>query len=375
MIGSATAAVPDMSGSDPHLRFRHGLGLSWMRAAFAGLGHAAALLAFVIAATALKFTANQFPLQTSTADLASFARESAALGAALAVSVPLLVAACNLAPASGWRRYACLIVTTSVSILACIGSPLPALITGVAIDTLARWQLSFFVVLLGVVLEFRHRALATAGALLRVEIDGINADARLRDASLRVLQAQVAPHFLFNTLANVRRLAQLDRKAAAAMLGDLVEYFSVTLARRDTPRATLAEEARLVDAYLRIHRVRMGSRLAYEIDVPTNLARVQIPSMMLLTLVENAIKHGLNPLAEGGFVRLRAERRGAELHLEVADNGRGLAAAEGHGTGLSNVRARLAILYGTRAALEVAAGEPRGFVAKVSLPLLEGVAA
>jgi len=214
-----------MSGSEIHLRIRHSLGLPSLRAAFAGLGHAAALLVFVIAATALKFTASNFPLQTSTADLASFARESAALGAALAVSVPLLVAASNLAPASGWRRYACLVLTTSASILACVGSPLPAIITGVAMDTVTRWQLTFFVVLLGVVFEFRHRALTTAGALLRVEIDGINADARLRDASLRVLQAQVAPHFLFNTLANVRRLAQLDRKAAAAMLGDLVAYF------------------------------------------------------------------------------------------------------------------------------------------------------
>ena len=364
-----------MSGSETHLRIRHSLGVPRMRAAFAGLGHATALLAFVIAATALKFTANDFPLQTSTADLALFVRESAALGAALVVSVPLLVAACNLAPASGWRRYTCLVLTTSASLLACVGSPLPALITGVATSTFARWQLAVFVVLFAVVLEFRHRALATAGALLRVEIDGVNADARLRDASLRVLQAQVAPHFLFNTLANVRRLARLDRKAAAAMLGDLVEYFSVTLARRDAPQATLAEEAQLVDAYLRIHRVRMGSRLAYEIDVPTSLAHVRIPAMMLLTLVENAIKHGLNPLPEGGFVRLRAERRGAELYLEVADNGRGLAAAEGHGTGLSNVRSRLAILYGTRAALDVAPGEPRGFVAKVSLPLLGGAAA
>jgi LytS/YehU family sensor histidine kinase len=233
-------------------------------------------------------------------------------------------------------------------------------------------QLAIFVVLLAIVLEFRHRALATAGALLRVEIDRVNADMRLRDASLRVLQAQVAPHFLFNTLANVRRLAQLDRAAAAAMLGDLVEYFSVTLARRDSAQATLGEEARLVDAYLRIHRVRMGSRLAYEIDVPKNLARVPVPSMLLLTLVENAIKHGLNPLAEGGFVRLRAQRRGSDLHVEVADNGRGLIVGEGHGTGLANVRARLAILYGARAALDVGPGQPRGFVANVSLPLLEG---
>ena len=361
-----------MGSGETHLRIRHSLGLPRMRAAFAGLGHATALLAFVIVATALKFTANDYPLHSPTADIASFVRESLSLAAALAVSVPLLVAACNLAPASGWRRYAWLAPTTVAAVLACVVSPLPALVTGVPMTGAARWQLTLFVLLFAIVLEFRQRALATAGALLRVEIDSVNADARLRDASLRVLQAQVAPHFLFNTLANVRRLAQLDRQAAAAMLGDLVEYFSVTLARRDAAQATLGEEARLVDAYLRIHRVRMGSRLAYEIDVPENLARVPIPSMLLLTLVENAIKHGLNPLAEGGFVRLRARRRGSELRLEVADNGRGLMVGEGHGTGLANVRARLAILYGARAALDVGPGQPRGFVASVSLPLLEG---
>jgi hypothetical protein len=356
------------------LRIRHSFDLPRLRAAFAGLGHVSALLAFVIGATALKFTANKFPVQTSAADVADFARESLALASALVISVPLLVAACNLAPASGWRRYAWLVATTSVGALACFASPLPALVNSVLFDTLVRTQLALFVVLLAVVLEFRHRALAIAGALLRVEIDSVNADARLRDASLRVLQAQIAPHFLFNTLANVRRLAQLDRRAAAAMLDDLVEYFSVTLARRETPQSTLGEETRLVDAYLRLHRVRMGTRLAFEIDVPTNLSGVPIPSMLLLTLIENAIKHGVNPLAEGGFVRLRAERRGSELHLEVADNGRGLTAGEGHGTGLANVRARLAILYGTRAALEVRAGQPRGFVASVSLPLLDGAA-
>jgi hypothetical protein len=356
------------------LRIRHYFALPKLRAAFSGLGHVSALLAFVIGASALKFTANRFPLQTSAADVASFARESLALTAALAISVPLLVAGCNLAPASGWQRHAWLVATTSVAVLACVASPLPALVNDVLVDTLVRTQLALFVVLLAIVLEFRHRALALAGALLRIEIDSVNEDARIRDASLRVLQAQIAPHFLFNTLANVRRLAQLDRKAAAAMLGDLVEYFSVTLARRDAPQATLEEETRLVDAYLRLHRVRMGSRLAFEIDVPQSLSLVPIPSMLLLTLVENAIKHGVNPLAEGGFVRLRAERRGNELHLEVADNGRGLAVGEGHGTGLANIRARLAILYGKRAALDVRPGQPRGFVANVSLPLPDGVA-
>jgi len=368
MIPSAMAAAKT------HLRNWQPFNLPGLRAAFAGLGHVCALLAFVIAATALKFTANQFPLRTSAADVAYFAREGLALAAALAISVPLLVAGCNLAPASGWQRYAWLVAATSVGVLACFVSPLPELVTGAFVDMLVRTQLAVFVVLLTVVLEFRHRALAIAGALLRVEIDTINADSRLRDASLRVLQAQIAPHFLFNTLANVRRLAQIDRKAASAMLGDLVEYFSVTLARRDAPEATLGEETRLVDAYLRLHRVRMGSRLAFEIDVPNSLSSVPIPSLLLLTLVENAIKHGVNPLAEGGFVRLRAERRGGEIYLEVADNGRGLVVAEGHGTGLANLRARLAILYGPRAALEIRSGQPRGFVANVSLPLLDGAA-
>jgi LytS/YehU family sensor histidine kinase len=230
-------------------------------------------------------------------------------------------------------------------------------------------QLGVFAALLAVVLEFRQRALATAGALLRVEIDALTADAQLRDASLRVLQAQIAPHFLFNTLANVRRLSKLDRHAAAAMLGDLVRYFSVTLARRDEASTLLGEEAELVDAYLRIHRVRMGKRLTYDVDVPADVAAIPVPSMMLLTLVENAIKHGINPLVEGGFIRLRARREGETLRLEVADNGQGISVAEGHGTGLANVRARLAMLYGGRAALELEHGRPRGFVASIVVPI------
>jgi sensor histidine kinase YesM len=184
-----------------------------------------------------------------------------------------------------------------------------------------------------------------------------------------VLRSQIAPHFLFNTLANVRRLARIDRQGAAAMLGDLARYFSVTLARHDEPLSKLGEEARLIDAYLRIHRMRMGTRLAYSIEVPEELADTQVPAMMLLTLVENAIKHGVNPLVEGGFVRMRAERSGDTLRVEISDNGRGLAAAEGHGMGLANVRARLSMLYGPRAMLLLEHGRPRGFMASILLPL------
>src|SRR5262249_32122331 len=131
----------------------------------------------------------------------------------------------------------------------------------------------------------------------------------------------------------------------------------------------LAAEAELVDAYLRIHRVRMGERLAYSVQLPADLRDARLPPMMLLTLVENAIKHGIDPLVEGGRVEISAELRDAALRVEVADNGRGLASAEGTGIGLANIRARLSMLYGGRASLSFAHRQPRGFVASLQLPL------
>jgi hypothetical protein len=355
--------------SATHQWVRHSLDTR-TRAAFADLGHTAAVLAFVIVVTALKFTANGFPLAPSMgARWLAFSRESLALGGALALAVPLLVASSNLAPVAGLRRYLWLSLSTPLCVLACVASPLPHLIAGVTIPPSQEQQLGALVVLLVLLFEFRHHALATAGALLRTEIDDVTANARLRDESLRRLQAQIAPHFLFNTLANVRRLAQIDRREAGAMLGDLVRYFSVTLARGDDPRTTLGDEVRLVDAYLRIHHVRMGRRLTYAIDVPEEFAAVPVPSMTVLTLVENAIKHGINPLVEGGFVRVRAERSGGMLGVEVADSGQGLTVSEGNGMGLANLRTRLSMLYGPDATLVLEHGQPRGFIARVLLPL------
>ena len=219
------------------------------------------------------------------------------------------------------------------------------------------------------VFEFRHRALLGARALLRTETDAALASAQLQHARMQVLRAQIAPHFLFNTLATVRRLSRIDRAGAAAMLRDLIHYFSIALAHRNEAVSTLGREFRLVDAYLRIHRIRMGKRLTYEVLLPSELEVVQVPSMMLLTLVENALKHGIDPLVEGGFVRVSAQRRGATLLIEVADTGRGMAATEGHGTGLANIRARLSLLHGSRARLSLAHGKPRGFIATVQLPI------
>ena len=186
---------------------------------------------------------------------------------------------------------------------------------------------------------------------------------------LRLLQAQVEPHFLFNTLSNVRRLCQSDAAAGRAMLGQLARYLRAALPRMREQETTLAEEIDLISAYLGVHKIRMGARLETSIDAPPALLAARVPPMMLATLVENAIKHGIAPLAEGGSIRVSARRSGDALALTVADTGRGLAEGSGSGVGLANIRARLATLYGERATLRLEGNSPRGVVAVITLPL------
>jgi signal transduction histidine kinase len=221
-----------------------------------------------------------------------------------------------------------------------------------------------------VVAEFLRRQRASVGAMHRAEVDRIALDREMAEARMQVMQAQIEPHFLFNTLANVRRLYQTDPAAGQTMLDNLMRYFAVALPRMRDAESDLGREAELVEAYLGVHRVRMGSRLAYRVDVPPGLRGVRVPPMMLLTLVENAIKHGINPLPEGGFVRVRAAHDGDALVLEVSDSGRGFAEGEGAGggTGLANIRARLHAAYGAAAHLALHANAPRGITATIVLP-------
>jgi LytS/YehU family sensor histidine kinase len=131
---------------------------------------------------------------------------------------------------------------------------------------------------------------------------------------------------------------------------------------------SLADEIELVSAFLGVQKIRMGARLQSAIDVPAPLLGARVPSMMLATLVENAIKHGIGPLAEGGAIRVAAAGESETLVLSVADNGHGFAAASGSGVGLANIRARLVAQYGEQAALRFEANSPRGVVATIRLP-------
>lgn len=231
------------------------------------------------------------------------------------------------------------------------------------------WMATLFpITLLLAIYEFHRKDVQAEEEELALRVARAALEAEQNKARLLTLRAQIEPHFLFNTLANVRRLYRLDTQAGAAMLASLIHYIGTALPRMRCERTRLRDEAELIRAYLDIYRIRMGSRLSYEIAFPAELLDLRVPSLMLLTLIENALKHGLAPLPEGGALRVSAEVEGGLLRLRVADSGRGLSSGSGHGTGLANIRARLARLYGDAAQLSLSRNQPRGVVATLSLP-------
>jgi sensor histidine kinase YesM len=199
--------------------------------------------------------------------------------------------------------------------------------------------------------------------------------ARMLQARLSALQAQIEPHFLFNTLANVRRLYETTPSRGREMLGCLIDYLRAALPSMRSTSSTLERELDQARSFLTILQMRMGERLQFSIAADPGLRAAPMPPMILPTLLENAIKHGLGPLPEGGRIDIRARRAGEALEIEVRDTGAGFTAAKGSGVGLANTRSRLAGLYGPRASLQLAAGSPRGVVATLRLPLEQFAAA
>ena len=198
----------------------------------------------------------------------------------------------------------------------------------------------------------------------------------LTTAKLNLLQAQVEPHFLYNTLASAQLLTRTDPARADIMLGNLILYLRHSLPRAGDGMSTLGVELERSRAYLDILKIRMGQRLSLQIDVPDNLHNLPMPSMMLQTLVENGIKHGLEPKPGGGTIWILARQTthngAASVALTVADDGRGFS-SEGGGTGLGlkNVRERLQLQYGSQAGFSIVANFPNGVAATITLPAAE----
>jgi two-component sensor histidine kinase len=189
------------------------------------------------------------------------------------------------------------------------------------------------------------------------------------DARMRLLQAQVAPHFLFNTLANVQALVDAGSPQASAVLQSLINYLRAAVPRLNEPATTLGQELQLVQAYLELMHMRMPDRLQFALHVDEAALTLQCPPMTLLTLVENAVRHGIDPSEEGGRIDIYVQQRAERCLLRVTDTGAGLRqTGTGLGTGLSTLRERLQLTFGGDVELRVTAQRPEGVCAELEFP-------
>jgi hypothetical protein len=189
------------------------------------------------------------------------------------------------------------------------------------------------------------------------------------DARLHLLQAQVAPHFLFNTLANVQALVEAGSPHASAVLRSLTAYLRAAVPLLHESAATIERELQLVRPYLELMQMRMPDRLQYAMNIDQGALNVRCPPTTVLTLVENAVRHGIDPSEEGGRIDIDIERRGERCVVRVTDTGAGLhESANGLGTGLTTLRERLQLIFGDAAQLRLMSGAPRGVAVEVDMP-------
>jgi hypothetical protein len=212
--------------------------------------------------------------------------------------------------------------------------------------------------------EERAREQAFAFELERGELER-----KALDARLRLLQAQVEPHFLFNTLANVQALVEAQSPQAPKVLASLVAYLRAAVPSMEEKSTTLEREVELVRAYLELMQMRMPDRLQYALHVEPAAMPLQCPPMTLLTLVENAVRHGIDPAEAGGRIDVHVSLRDGRCHIHVMDTGAGLRSQNrGLGTGLSTLRERLQLGFGGEVELQLTGIAPHGVSAVLSFP-------
>jgi hypothetical protein len=216
---------------------------------------------------------------------------------------------------------------------------------------------------------YQRRAADIAAQAHESGLQRMQLERQMTEARLQSLRAQIEPHFLFNTLANVHRLYQTDPGRGRKMFANFIAYLRAALPQMRSDETTLRQEVELARAYLDVLQVRMGERLRFRLDVPSDLGALPFPPLALSTLTENAIKHGLNPLPEGGSIEISARVENLQLKVEIADTGAGLRQSSGSGAGLANLRARLGALYGETASLSIEANVPRGIRAMIAVPV------
>ncbi len=231
----------------------------------------------------------------------------------------------------------------------------------------------FFGAIISLVMAVRARIAVAEMELMRTEAERQRLARQTAEAHLQLLKAQIEPHFLFNTLANLRYLILKDPATAAGMLDSLIEYLQAAMPRMRGETSTLGQEVAMCEAYLHIHKIRMGERLDFSVDVPKSIFDTPFPPMMLITLIENALKHGLGPQPAGGRISIVAEAGDGCIAVSVADTGPGptpqALSGKADGVGYSNIRERLAALYAGTGRFSVSTNVPHGCIARIEVPL------
>ena len=226
----------------------------------------------------------------------------------------------------------------------------------------------FYSILYGAVSFLRNREHELLTTQLEMQAEQDRLARQLSESRLRLLQAQIEPHFLFNTLGAVQQLAQHESPRAAELTANLITFLRASLGDMRTGQVTLQAELHLIEAYLKVMKTRLGHRLDFALQLPRELAHLSIPGMLVLTLVENAIKHGIEPALRGGRIDVDVYADEHELHIDVRDTGAGETLPAVLGVGLTNLKERVALTYGTMGQLELQLGKPTGMVARLHLP-------
>jgi signal transduction histidine kinase len=237
-------------------------------------------------------------------------------------------------------------------------------------------QLAWLIIIASAILKITYKGQKLAEVKAAVATETAESEQLKRqvvEARMAAMQAQVEPHFLFNTLASIDHLIETDPPRASQMQRNLIALLRASMPsmRESNPNAqTLGREMAVIRPYLEILKVRMEDRLQTSVNVPNGLLSAEFPSMMIQSLVENAIKHGLEPKAEGGTLTVSAEIVDGRLAVAVADTGLGFGRADtaGTGIGLANIRERLKLLYGDRASMVVADNLPSGTIVTLTVP-------
>lgn len=266
----------------------------------------------------------------------------------------------------------------AIVIGSCIGTILAGIVKGRDISQMLSERLAGVLITMGLgvgvgcvvvaTLILREKHARDQVRFHRGESERHQLEKNLLEAKLQLMQAQIEPHFLFNSLANVQHLVETDARRASRMLDSLIQYLRAALPQMRESSTRLGREIEMARAFLEIHKVRMGTRLDYAIDVPEALNDREFPPMMLITLVENAVKHGVDPSCESGTITIRARESEGNLRVTVEDTGEGIRPKKGGGVGLANIRDRLKALYGGAAHLVIEERAPHGVIASIEVP-------